>query len=156
MEDTPMDRMVASFQTQPLFKAAVTEFLESILPYLKSQDVDSEMHARLERLLIPERTISFKIVWEDDNGNLRTNLGYRVQFNSALGPYKGGLRFDPSVNEDVLKFLGFEQIFKNALTGLPLGGGKGGSEGYSFAKEKRFAGGHAGGDVPRGWVRDGG
>ena len=142
MEDTPMDRMVASFQTQPLFKAAVTEFLESILPYLKSQDVDSEMHARLERLLIPERTISFKIVWEDDNGNLRTNLGYRVQFNSALGPYKGGLRFDPSVNEDVLKFLGFEQIFKNALTGLPLGGGKGGSDfdpkGKSDKEIRRF------------------
>lgn len=100
-------------------------------------------YARLERLLIPERVISFRVTWEDDKGQLQVNTGYRVQFNSALGPYKGGLRFDPSVNEDILKFLGFEQIFKNALTGLPLGGGKGGSDfdprGKSEAEVRRFA-----------------
>jgi glutamate dehydrogenase (NADP+) len=129
-------------EAQPLFKAAVTEFLGSVLPFLESQHADAEAYARLERLLQPERIISFKVVWEDDTGMLQHNRGYRVQFNAALGPYKGGLRFDASVNEDVLKFLGFEQIFKNALTGLPLGGGKGGSDfdpkGKSDAEIRRF------------------
>ena len=118
------------------------EFLGSVLPYLNAQKADAETYTRLERLLEPERVISFKVVWEDDKGTLRYNRGFRIQFNSALGPYKGGLRFDPSVNEDILKFLGFEQIFKNALTGLPLGGGKGGSDfdpkGKSDAEIRRF------------------
>ena len=126
----------------PLFQSALIEFLSNVLPYLDSQNADEETYARLERLLVPERTIIFKVVWENDNGELQHNLGYRVQFNSALGPYKGGLRFDSSVNEDVLKFLGFEQIFKNALTGLPLGGGKGGSDfnpkGKSEKEIRRF------------------
>jgi glutamate dehydrogenase (NADP+) len=129
-------------EAQPLFKAAVTELLGSVLPFLEAQATDADAYARLERLLQPERVISFKVVWEDDTGMLQHNRGYRVQFNAALGPYKGGLRFDPSVNEDVLKFLGFEQIFKNALTGLPLGGGKGGSDfdpkGKSDAEIRRF------------------
>lgn len=127
---------------QPLFASALTEFLDSIIPYLQSVAGTEEEYARLERLTIPERIITFKVVWENDAGALCTNIGYRVQFNSALGPYKGGLRFDPSVNEDVLKFLGFEQIFKNALTGLPLGGGKGGSDfdprGKSDSEIRRF------------------
>jgi glutamate dehydrogenase (NADP+) len=122
------DSLTQRYEQQPLFKAAVTEFLDSIFPYLEQYGPDAELYLRLERLLEPERIISFKVVWENDDGELVMNRGYRVQFNSALGPYKGGLRFDPSVNEDVLKFLGFEQIFKNALTGLPLGAGKGGSD----------------------------
>ncbi len=79
----------------------------------------------IERIVEPERLIQFKLVWEDDKGDIQVNRGYRVQFNSAIGPYKGGLRFHPSVNASILKFLGFEQIFKNSLTGLPMGGGKG-------------------------------
>lgn len=130
------------YTAQPLFQSALTDFLDSIIPYLKSQNAKDDEYARLERLTIPERTITFKVVWEDDLGAFHTNIGYRVQFNSALGPYKGGLRFDSSVNEDVLKFLGFEQIFKNALTGLPLGGGKGGSDfdpkGRSDSEIRRF------------------
>jgi glutamate dehydrogenase (NADP+) len=102
--------------------------LQDLAPYLESMGATSVDYARVERLLYPERIISFKVLWTNDQGVLEHNTGYRVQFNSALGPYKGGLRFDASVNEDILKFLGFEQIFKNALTGLPLGGGKGGSD----------------------------
>jgi glutamate dehydrogenase (NADP+) len=127
---------------EPLFLEAVTEFLGSVLPYLQKENATEAAYARLERLLEPERIISFKVVWEDDKGDLQLNTGYRVQFSSALGPYKGGLRFDPSVSIDVLKFLGFEQIFKNALTGLPLGGGKGGSnfdpKGKSDSEIRRF------------------
>lgn len=82
----------------------------------------------LERLTEPERLITFRVPWVDDNGNVKVNRGFRVQFNSAIGPYKGGLRFHPSVNGSIVKFLGFEQIFKNSLTGLPIGGGKGGSD----------------------------
>jgi glutamate dehydrogenase (NADP+) len=116
------------YAQQPLFVQAVTEFLESVAVYGVAHPLSDEDCLRLERLLVPERFISFRVTWEDDQGNLQYNTGYRVQFNSALGPYKGGLRFDPSVTQDVLKFLAFEQIFKNALTGLPLGGGKGGSD----------------------------
>ncbi len=123
-----IEQFSRTYDHQPLFRDAVVELLESVLPFLESQNATEEEYARLFRLLTPERFISFKVIWEDDNGRLQMNLGYRVQFNSALGPYKGGLRFDPSVTEDVLKFLGFEQIFKNALTGLPLGAGKGGSD----------------------------
>jgi glutamate dehydrogenase (NADP+) len=121
-------RIIALYPHRPLFQAVLTEFFASVIPYLEAHGAIEEDYARLERLTVPERSIEFKVVWEDDRGNLQHNIGYRVQFNSALGPYKGGLRFDPSVTEDVLTFLGFEQIFKNALTGLPLGGGKGGSD----------------------------
>nr|MBP9843176.1 NADP-specific glutamate dehydrogenase [Candidatus Paceibacterota bacterium] len=110
------------------FLQAVEELLTSIQPYLDAINADEDDYRLIERLLIPERVISFRVDWVDDAGTIQSNTGYRVQYNSALGPYKGGLRFDPSVNEDVLKFLGFEQIFKNALTGLRLGGGKGGSD----------------------------
>ena len=96
----------------------------------------------LERMVEPERIVSFRVPWMDDKGDVQVNKGFRVQFNSAIGPYKGGLRFHPTVNESILKFLGFEQIFKNSLTGLPIGGGKGGSDfdpkGKSDAEVMRF------------------
>jgi glutamate dehydrogenase (NADP+) len=130
------------FPHGPLTNDAFKEFLGSVIPFLKERNGTEEEYLRLIRLCIPERTITFKVIWEDDKGTLQTNLGYRVQYNSALGPYKGGLRFDTSVTPDVLTFLGFEQIFKNALTGLPLGGGKGGSDfdpkGKSDAEVRRF------------------
>ena len=119
---------ISAREDEAMYRQTLQELLESVLPYLESQSATPADFARLERLLIPERVISFKVVWENDAGELVHNQGYRVQFCSVLGPYKGGLRFDPSVNEDILKFLGLEQTFKNALTGLPLGGGKGGSD----------------------------
>lgn len=109
------------------FHQAVTEVLNSLDPILKS-DSKYEKHSILERLTEPERLIKFRVCWIDDSGKIQVNRGYRVQFNSTLGPFKGGLRFHPSVNAGVIKFLGFEQIFKNALTGLPIGGAKGGSD----------------------------
>jgi len=123
-----LERIKNTYAHQPTFLQAVEELLSSIHPYLISINATDDDYRLIERLLIPERIISFRVDWVDDAGVMQTNIGYRVQYNSALGPYKGGLRFDPSVNEDVLKFLGFEQIFKNALTGLRLGGGKGGSD----------------------------
>lgn len=117
-----------TYSHQPTFLQAVEELLASIESYLEDSKTLDEDLAIIGRLVIPERIISFRVVWSNDKGKLQHNLGYRIQFNSVLGPYKGGLRFDPSVNEDVLKFLGFEQIFKNSLTGLQLGGGKGGSD----------------------------
>lgn len=108
------------------FYQATEEVLLSLLPLLES-DSRYEENNILERIVIPERSIIFRVVWIDDNGKAQTNFGYRVQFNSAIGPYKGGLRFHPTVNLGIMKFLGFEQIFKNALTGLQIGGGKGGS-----------------------------
>lgn len=138
-----IQRLEERFGQQPNFIQAVEEMLESVVPYLLEQGATDADWQRLERLLEPERIISFKVVWENDRGEFEINTGYRVQFNSALGPYKGGLRFDPSVNEDVLKFLAFEQIFKNSLTGLPLGGGKGGSDfnpkGRSDNEVRRFS-----------------
>ncbi len=113
--------------TEKEFLQAVKEVLESLEPVV-AQDPSLEKWGILERLVEPERTIVFRISWVDDNGNVQVNRGYRVQFNSAIGPYKGGLRFAPHVNLSVLKFLGFEQIFKNSLTSLPIGGGKGGSD----------------------------
>lgn len=112
---------------EPEFLQAVEEVLKSIEPVI---DVHQEYEkiALLERMLEPERIIAFRVPWIDDNGNVNVNRGYRVQFSSLLGPYKGGLRFHPSVNQSIMKFLGFEQIFKNALTGLPIGGAKGGSD----------------------------
>ncbi len=108
------------------FYQAVHEVLYSLVPLLEEEE-KYDIQNILERITVPERTIIFRINWVDDNGIIQTNLGYRVQFNSAIGPYKGGLRFHPSVNLGIIKFLGFEQIFKNALTGLQIGGAKGGS-----------------------------
>jgi glutamate dehydrogenase (NADP+) len=108
------------------FYQAVEEVLESLAPILESNKT-YQKQAIIERLVEPERQLMFRVPWIDDEGKIRVNKGYRIEFNSALGPYKGGLRFHPSVNASIIKFLGFEQIFKNALTGLPIGGGKGGS-----------------------------
>lgn len=131
---------LAQYQ-QPVFLQAATEVIRSIEPILKANKA-YESHAILERLTVPEKSTIFRVVWIDDKGRANTNLGYRVQFSSALGPYKGGLRFHPSVNLDVLKFLGFEQIFKNSLTGLMIGGAKGGAnfdpKGKSEAEIMRF------------------
>ena len=113
--------------TDETFFQAVEEVLDSLKPVLESNTI-YERHSIIDRLTIPDREFKFKVVWMDDNQNIQVNTGYRVQFNNALGPYKGGLRFHPSVNSGILKFLGFEQIFKNSLTGLPIGGGKGGSD----------------------------
>ena len=111
---------------QPEFIQAATEVLESLSPVVDT-DPRYEKAGLLERLVEPERTIMFRIPWVDDNGKVQVNRGFRVQFNNAIGPYKGGVRLHPSVNLDIMKFLGFEQCFKNALTGLPMGGAKGGS-----------------------------
>jgi len=110
-----------------VFYQAMEEVIYSIAPLLES-DPKYARHAILDRLVVPDRIIKFKVTWMDDNQQIQVNTGYRVQFNNALGPYKGGLRFHPTVNEGILKFLGFEQILKNSLTGLPIGGGKGGSD----------------------------
>ena len=115
------------YPEQKEFIQATSEILDSLSSVI-NEDSRFEQHKILEKLIEPDRVLSFDVEWVDDNGNVQTNKGYRVQFNNVLGPYKGGLRFHPSVNTSVLKFLGFEQIFKNALTGLPLGGGKGGSD----------------------------
>ncbi|MBO5106692.1 MAG: NADP-specific glutamate dehydrogenase [Clostridia bacterium] len=113
--------------SEPEFLQAVLEVLESLEPVVE-QDPRIEQWGIMERIVEPERMISFRVSWVDDNGKVHVNRGYRVQFNSAIGPYKGGLRLHPSVNSSVIKFLGFEQTFKNSLTGLPMGGGKGGSD----------------------------
>lgn len=105
------------------FHQAVKEILDSLVPVLARHPHYME-HAILERLVEPERSISFRVPWSDDSGQIRVNRGYRIQFNSAIGPYKGGIRFHPSVYSGIVKFLGFEQIFKNALTGLPIGEAK--------------------------------
>jgi glutamate dehydrogenase (NADP+) len=112
---------------QPEFLQAVTEVMESLWPFI-TQHPRYAQHALLERLVEPERVIMFRVSWVDDHGEVQVNRGYRIQHNSAIGPYKGGLRFHPSVNLSILKFLAFEQTFKNALTTLPMGGGKGGSD----------------------------
>lgn len=112
---------------QPEFLQAVTEVMESLWPFI-TQHPRYAQHALLERLVEPERVIMFRVSWVDDHGDVQVNRGYRIQHNSAIGPYKGGLRFHPSVNLSILKFLAFEQTFKNALTTLPMGGGKGGSD----------------------------
>ena len=120
--------VAARYQNEPEFLQAVNEVLESIRPVVEANEAKYEREAILERLVEPERIITFRVPWVDDKGQVQVNRGYRVQFNSAIGPYKGGLRFHPSVNQNILKFLGFEQTFKNSLTGLPMGGGKGGSD----------------------------
>ena len=110
---------------QPEFHQAVLEVLESLEPVLEAHP---EYASIVERVVEPDRLIHFRVPWVDDSGNVQVNRGFRIQFNGAIGPYKGGLRFHPSVNASILKFLAFEQIFKNSLTGLPMGGGKGGSD----------------------------
>ena len=121
------DRVVAQNPNEPEFHQAVKEVLDSLKIVIDANEEKYRAASLLERLVEPERIISFRVPWVDDNGKVQVNKGYRVQFNSAIGPYKGGLRFHPSVNQGILKFLGFEQIFKNSLTGLPIGGGNGGS-----------------------------
>ncbi|NLM08479.1 MAG: NADP-specific glutamate dehydrogenase [Clostridiales Family XIII bacterium] len=112
---------------EPEFQQAVEEVIRSLEPVLEKHP-EFEKAGLIERLIEPERAVQFRVAWVDDSGQVQVNRGYRYQFNSALGPYKGGVRFDPSVNPSVMKFLAFEQIFKNALTGLPIGGGKGGAD----------------------------
>ena len=114
--------------SEPEFLQTVEEVLTSIRPLVDANEEKYRKLALLERIVEPERQIKFRVPWVDDNGQVQVNIGYRVQFNSAIGPYKGGLRFHPSVYIGIIKFLGFEQIFKNSLTGLPIGGGKGGSD----------------------------
>ena len=123
-----LERVAAQNPDQPEFLQAVTEVLESLRVVIEKNEDVYRKNAFLERLVTPERIIMFRVPWVDDKGQVQVNNGCRVQFNSAIGPYKGGLRFHPSVNQGILKFLGFEQIFKNSLTGLPIGGGKGGAD----------------------------
>ena len=122
-----MERVSAKNSHEPEFLQAVQEVAEAVIPFIEANPKYKKARI-LDRIVEPERTIMFRVPWLDDEGNVQVNRGYRVEFNSAIGPYKGGLRFHPSVNLSILKFLGFEQIFKNSLTTLPLGGGKGGSD----------------------------
>ena len=121
------EKVVAENPAEPEFHQAVKEVLESLEPVIEKNEEEYRQLAILERMVEPERIISFRVPWIDDEGNIQINKGYRIQFSSAIGPYKGGLRFHPTVNQSILKFLGFEQVFKNSLTGLPIGGGKGGA-----------------------------
>ncbi|GFI07577.1 NADP-specific glutamate dehydrogenase [Lachnospiraceae bacterium] len=126
--DEIIEAVVAKNPSEPEFHQAVKEVLNSLRPVVEANEEKFRREALLERLVEPERQIKFRVPWVDDKGQVQVNTGYRVQFNSAIGPYKGGLRLHPSVNLGIIKFLGFEQIFKNSLTGLPIGGGKGGSD----------------------------
>lgn len=126
--DEVFDLVVAKNPAQPEFHQAVKEVLESLRVVIEANEEEYRKDALLERLVTPERVVMFRVPWVDDKGQVQVNNGFRVQFNSAIGPYKGGLRFHPSVNLGIIKFLGFEQIFKNSLTGLPIGGGKGGCD----------------------------
>ena len=127
-----MDKVIKDFltkvnkrnQNEPEFMQAVTEVAETVIPYIVKNDVYYGQNI-LMRMVEPERVVSFRVAWIDDQEEIQVNRGYRIEMNSAIGPYKGGLRFHPSVNLSVLKFLAFEQIFKNSLTTLPMGGGKG-------------------------------
>ena len=136
-----MERVVRRDPGEKEFHQAVREVLTSLAPVANARP-ELIREGVMDCLVEPERTIKFRVPWEDDKGEIHVNRGYRVQFNSAIGPYKGGLRFHPSVNESIIKFLGFEQTFKNSLTGLPIGGGKGGSDfdpkGKSEAEVMRF------------------
>lgn len=125
--DAFMAQVAQSNANEPEFLQAVQEVAETVIPFIEKNPKYSDAKV-LERMVEPERTIMFRVAWTDDNGDVQVNRGYRVEFNSAIGPYKGGLRFHPSVNLSILKFLGFEQVFKNSLTTLPLGGGKGGAD----------------------------
>ncbi len=126
--DQVIEEVIAKNPAEPEFHQAVREVLESLRVVVEANEEQFKKDALLERLVNPERQFKFRVPWVDDNGQVHVNTGYRVQFNSAIGPYKGGLRLHPSVNLGIIKFLGFEQIFKNSLTGLPIGGGKGGSD----------------------------
>ena len=136
-----MDRVIRRNPAEPEFHQAVREVLSSLAPVIDAHP-EYVTQGVMECLVEPERIIKFRVPWEDDAGNIHVNRGFRVQFSSAIGPYKGGLRFHPSVYEGIVKFLGFEQIFKNSLTGLPIGGGKGGSDfdpkGKSDSEVMRF------------------
>ncbi|MBO5411265.1 MAG: NADP-specific glutamate dehydrogenase, partial [Clostridia bacterium] len=136
-----IDSVSKKHANEPEFVQTVTEVLTSLIPVIENHP-EYEKAALLERMVEPERQITFRVTWVDDNGNVNVNTGYRVQFNGAIGPYKGGLRFHPSVYSGIMKFLGFEQTFKNSLTGLPIGGAKGGSDfdprGKSDAEIMRF------------------
>ncbi|HHV09118.1 MAG TPA: NADP-specific glutamate dehydrogenase [Clostridiales bacterium] len=126
--DEVIELVVKKNPAEPEFHQAVKEVLESLRAVVDANEEKFRREGLLERLVEPDRQIKFRVPWVDDNGNVQVNTGYRVQFNNAIGPYKGGLRLHPSVNLGIIKFLGFEQIFKNSLTGLPIGGGKGGSD----------------------------
>ena len=126
--DEVIEQVVAQNPAEPEFHQAVKEVLESLRAVVEANEEAFRRDALLERLVNTERQFKFRVPWVDDKGQVHVNTGYRVQFNSAIGPYKGGLRLHPSVNLGIIKFLGFEQIFKNSLTGLPIGGGKGGSD----------------------------
>ena len=126
--DEVIEQVIKQNPCEPEFHQAVKEVLESLRVVVDANEEKFRRDAVLERLVNPERQIKFRVPWTDDNGQVHVNTGYRVQFSSAIGPYKGGIRLHPSVNLGIIKFLGFEQIFKNSLTGLPIGGGKGGSD----------------------------
>jgi glutamate dehydrogenase (NADP+) len=136
-----ISKVAKSNPNEPEFMQAVEEVAETVIPFIEANE-KYQNKALLERMVEPERTITFRVPWTDDEGNIHVNRGFRVEFNSAIGPYKGGLRFHPTVNLSILKFLGFEQVFKNSLTTLPMGGGKGGSDfnpkGKSDAEVMRF------------------
>ena len=126
--DEVIERVVRENPNEPEFHQAAKEVLNSLRPVVDANEEKFRKDALLERLVNPERQIKFRVPWVDDKGQVQVNTGYRVQYSSAIGPYKGGIRLHPSVNLGIIKFLGFEQIFKNSLTGLPIGGGKGGSD----------------------------
>ena len=126
--ESVLEATTAKNSTEPEFLQTVKEVLTSLEKVVLKNEEQYKSLSLLERLVEPERIISFRVPWVDSKGKIKVNRGYRVQFNGAIGPYKGGLRFHPSVNQSIMKFLAFEQTFKNALTGLPIGGGKGGSD----------------------------
>ena len=125
--DRVMQTVIDRNPNEPEFHQAVREVLSSLKPVIEKHP-EYEKNAILERIVEPDRLVTFKVPWVDDKGEYHVNRGFRVQFNNAIGPYKGGLRLHPSVYQGIIKFLGFEQCFKNSLTGLPIGGGKGGSD----------------------------
>ena len=135
--DDVIELTVKQNPSEPEFHQAVKEVLESLRVVIEANEEEYKKNALLERLVNPERQLKFRVPWVDDNGQVQVNTGYRVQFNSAIGPYKGGLRFHPSVNVGIIKFLGFEQLFKNSLTGLAIGGGNGGSDFHPKGKSDR-------------------
>ena len=125
--DAFMESVLTKNNSEAEFIQAVEEVAETVIPFIEANPKYKEAKI-LERIVEPERVLQFRVPWLDDKGEVQVNRGFRVEFNSAIGPYKGGLRFHPSVNLSILKFLGFEQVFKNSLTTLPMGGGKGGSD----------------------------
>ena len=126
--DEVLEQVKAKNAHEPEFLQAVTEVFNTLRPVVEANEETYRREALLERMVEPDRIISFRVPWVDDKGQAQVNRGYRVQFNNSIGPYKGGLRFHPSVNQSIVKFLGFEQCFKNSLTSLPMGGGKGGAD----------------------------